>query len=71
MELAEAIRRNLRWESDGATFSLTSLEGVGLLKGFFSEKKIRLGRKRPDLQFFFRKKSPSKDQHLLVTGARR
>ena len=37
---AERFRRHLRWESNGATFSLASLEGVGLLKGIFSEKNL-------------------------------
>ena len=56
MELAQAIRRNLRWESNGATFSLASLEGVGLLKVIFFWKKIRLGLLRnPNLKVFFRK----------------
>ena len=32
---AERFRRHLRWESNGATFSLASLEGVGLLKVIF------------------------------------
>ena len=40
MELAQAIRRNLRWESNGAIFSLASLEDVGLLKVIFSWKKL-------------------------------
>ena len=40
MELVQAIRRNLRWESNGATFSLASLEGVGLLKVIFFWKNL-------------------------------
>ena len=35
MEHAQAIRRTLRWDSNGATFSLASLEGVGLLEVIF------------------------------------